>query len=66
MFDSIIAPSQYDCNFENGLCTWQQAQDDQFDWTRNHGGTTTLLTGPSIDHTTGTSMFELFPSPGHL
>lgn len=51
----IAAPSPYDCNFETGLCSWKQAKDDQFDWTRNKGGTSSGNTGPSVDHTKGTA-----------
>ncbi|XP_067863191.1 MAM and LDL-receptor class A domain-containing protein 1 [Heptranchias perlo] len=43
------------CNFENGLCNWQQAKENDFDWTRNKGQTSTLNTGPSKDHTLGTA-----------
>ncbi|XP_069770768.1 MAM and LDL-receptor class A domain-containing protein 1 [Narcine bancroftii] len=43
------------CNFENGFCNWQQAKDDDFDWTRNMGQTSTLNSGPSKDHTLGTA-----------
>ena len=54
----ISAPSKYDCNFEQGLCTWSQAHDDQFDWTRKRGGTSSVGTGPSVDHTLGNSMYS--------
>ncbi|XP_043546352.1 MAM and LDL-receptor class A domain-containing protein 1 isoform X2 [Chiloscyllium plagiosum] len=43
------------CNFENGSCNWQQAKEDDFDWTRNKGQTSTINTGPSKDHTLGTA-----------
>ncbi|XP_041824757.1 MAM and LDL-receptor class A domain-containing protein 1 [Melanotaenia boesemani] len=44
------------CNFEDGLCGWKQEQSggDVFDWTRIHGPTPTLNTGPWKDHTLGT------------
>lgn len=45
----------FDCNFEAGLCSWTQSRADRFDWTRHRGATGSFLTGPSIDHTTGTS-----------
>ena len=46
----------YNCNFENGLCTWTQATTgDTFDWTRNQGSTISSGTGPSTDHTLGNS-----------
>ena len=30
-------------------------KDDQFDWRRHNGKTTSVNTGPSVDHTLGTS-----------
>lgn len=60
----LTAPTQYDCNFENNqqpLCQWQQDKTDQFDWTRAQGPTGSFLTGPTVDHTTGTSkLYDLF------
>nr|XP_054757011.1 MAM and LDL-receptor class A domain-containing protein 1-like [Lytechinus pictus] len=47
--------SEWDCDFESDWCGYTQAQDDTFDWTRQSGATTSLDTGPSIDHTTGTA-----------
>ncbi|XP_071492673.1 MAM and LDL-receptor class A domain-containing protein 1-like isoform X7 [Diadema antillarum] len=46
-------PDDFDCNFESGLCGWQQAYGDDFDWTRKSGSTGSSGTGPSGDHTTG-------------
>ncbi|XP_027656679.2 MAM and LDL-receptor class A domain-containing protein 1 [Falco cherrug] len=43
------------CNFENGLCNWEQDIDDDFDWIRIQGPTPTVNTGPLKDHTTGTA-----------
>ncbi|XP_048223736.1 MAM and LDL-receptor class A domain-containing protein 1 [Perognathus longimembris pacificus] len=43
------------CDFENGLCNWEQDTEDDFDWTRNQGSTTTLNTGPMKDNTLGTT-----------
>ncbi|NWH70951.1 MALR1 protein, partial [Piaya cayana] len=43
------------CNFENGLCNWEQDFEDDFDWIRVQGPTPTLNTGPFKDHTTGTA-----------
>ncbi|XP_078283847.1 MAM and LDL-receptor class A domain-containing protein 1 [Rhinoraja longicauda] len=43
------------CDFENGFCNWQQAKDDDFDWSINKGQTSTFNTGPSKDHTLGTA-----------
>ncbi|XP_071487939.1 scavenger receptor cysteine-rich domain-containing protein DMBT1-like [Diadema antillarum] len=42
-----------DCDFEYGTCGWQQSYYDDFDWSRNSGGTWSTNTGPSGDHTTG-------------
>ncbi|XP_053390248.1 MAM and LDL-receptor class A domain-containing protein 1-like [Mercenaria mercenaria] len=42
-----------DCNFEDGLCNWQQENSDDFDWLRESGDTPSSDTGPSSDHTTG-------------
>ena len=49
------APSVYDCNFEQSLCTWTQSLADNFNWTRKQGSTASIGTGPKGDHTTGGS-----------
>ena len=49
----------FGCNFESGLCAWQQSSADEFDWIRHQGSTGSLLTGPSIDHTTATSKSQV-------
>ncbi|XP_061173555.1 MAM and LDL-receptor class A domain-containing protein 2-like [Saccostrea echinata] len=41
------------CNFEYGVCGWQQSTTDQFDWLRHQGPTNSYGTGPSGDHTYG-------------
>lgn len=44
-----------DCDFESGMCTYDNTQtEDQFDWLRNAGATPSWRTGPSVDHTLGT------------
>ncbi|NXN10084.1 MALR1 protein, partial [Indicator maculatus] len=43
------------CNFENGLCSWEQDVEDDLDWVRIQGPTPTVNTGPLKDHTTGTA-----------
>ncbi|XP_071956926.1 MAM and LDL-receptor class A domain-containing protein 2-like [Antedon mediterranea] len=48
-------PTQWNCNFEFDLCSWSQATDDEFDWTRAQGPTSTTSSGPINDHTKGTS-----------
>ncbi|XP_068681521.1 MAM and LDL-receptor class A domain-containing protein 2-like isoform X3 [Montipora foliosa] len=47
------------CNFDSGLCyRWNQSQlSDVFNWTRGTGGTPSLNTGPSSDHTTGSGYY---------
>uniref|UniRef100_A0A8C0IFR5 MAM and LDL receptor class A domain containing 1 n=1 Tax=Bubo bubo TaxID=30461 RepID=A0A8C0IFR5_BUBBB len=47
--------SDLQCNFENGLCNWEQDTEDDFDWIRIQGPTPTVNTGPLKDHTTGTT-----------
>nr|XP_022334538.1 MAM and LDL-receptor class A domain-containing protein 1-like [Crassostrea virginica] len=42
------------CNFSTDFCNWNQAIDDDFDWTRLNGTTKSVGTGPRFDHTTGT------------
>jgi len=43
------------CDFETDMCKWTNTPSgDQFDWTRDSGGTPSLGTGPTTDHTTGT------------
>ncbi|XP_071490304.1 MAM and LDL-receptor class A domain-containing protein 1-like [Diadema antillarum] len=46
-----------DCDFESGLCEWEQAYGDDFDWTRNSGRTSSYSTGPDGDHTTGSGYY---------
>ncbi|CAF3694948.1 unnamed protein product, partial [Didymodactylos carnosus] len=46
------------CDFEQGYCGFyntQQQGEDQFDWLRQRGNTESYETGPSVDHTTGTT-----------
>ena len=43
------------CNFESGLCGYKHGINDHFDWLRESGSTLSLGTGPSFDHTSGTS-----------
>ncbi|XP_052230823.1 MAM and LDL-receptor class A domain-containing protein 1-like [Dreissena polymorpha] len=46
-------PPNLACDFQNDFCSWQQSTTDNFDWTRNKNGTSTLNTGPPYDHTFG-------------
>lgn len=50
-----ISDPDLQCNFENGLCNWEQDVEDDFDWIRIRGPTPTVNTGPLKDHTTGTA-----------
>ncbi|CAF0847412.1 unnamed protein product, partial [Rotaria sordida] len=45
------------CNFEDGtFCGFYNSRDeDDFDWSLNRGETGSWYTGPTVDHTTGTS-----------
>ncbi|KAK7488811.1 hypothetical protein BaRGS_00019946, partial [Batillaria attramentaria] len=48
-----VAGSPVDCNFDSGICSYEQVRGDDFDWTRHSGRTPTRNTGPDTDHTTG-------------
>lgn len=50
-----ISVPELQCNFENGICNWEQDTEDDFDWSRKHGPTSTLNTGPMKDNTLGTA-----------
>ena len=56
----LTAPTAYDCNFEQGFCQWTQSVTDNFNWTRVQGPTGSSLTGPTNDHTTGSSKYTDF------
>lgn len=45
----------YSEDFEAGFGLWTQSANDDFDWTRDSGGTGSTGTGPSVDHTLGTA-----------
>ncbi|XP_037693308.1 MAM and LDL-receptor class A domain-containing protein 1 [Choloepus didactylus] len=53
--DEAHCAPELQCDFESGLCNWEQDTEDDFDWTRNQGPTSTLHTGPMKDHTQGTA-----------
>ena len=46
----------FSCNFDRDMCGLVQDRNDDFDWSRHHGSTTSIGTGPSADHTTGNGM----------
>lgn len=50
-----ISVSGY-CTFDSrSFCTWTNLKSDDFDWTLGHQGTLSRGTGPSNDHSYGTS-----------
>ena len=54
-------PPQLQCAFEDqNLCGWKNVHGDNFDWTRTNGFTASSGTGPSFDHTYGTSAGECY------
>ena len=55
------------CDFEDdGLCGFDQDLYDDFDWIRNSGGTNSTGTGPTNDHTYGTTKGKHFSPNVHL
>ncbi|XP_038053495.1 MAM and LDL-receptor class A domain-containing protein 2-like [Patiria miniata] len=55
--DLLCSVSGYTlCNFETDLCGWVQSTTDELDWTRWNGTTEDINSGPSRDHTYGTSL----------
>ncbi len=55
-------PAAIFCDFEDTtLCGWTHSGGDNFDWIRANGGTPSIGTGPSRDHTTGTALGLFFP-----
>ncbi|PIK60270.1 putative MAM and LDL-receptor class A domain-containing protein 1 [Apostichopus japonicus] len=53
--DETSCSAYNSCDFENGWCDWTQVTNDEFDWRRHQGSTSSDRTGPSFDHTTGTT-----------
>ncbi|XP_063400173.1 MAM domain-containing glycosylphosphatidylinositol anchor protein 1-like [Mytilus trossulus] len=45
----LCRSTSYSCGFElnSEVCAFKQSANDQFDWSRNSGDTSTLYTGPS-------------------
>ena len=54
--DTVLGPDDFESSFGN----WSNVGGDAFDWTRNSGGTQSVGTGPSDDHTPGSGGFYLF------
>ncbi|XP_052090794.1 MAM and LDL-receptor class A domain-containing protein 1-like [Mytilus californianus] len=53
------------CDFDNDLCHWTQGTVDNLDWTRWSGPTSSVRTGPSVDHTTGMGYYIYLESNNH-
>ncbi|XP_044182256.1 MAM and LDL-receptor class A domain-containing protein 1-like isoform X1 [Acropora millepora] len=49
--------SAFDCNFDASSCNFVQATNDDFNWTRLKGSTSSFDTGPSSDHTSGSGHY---------
>ncbi|XP_048579095.1 uncharacterized protein LOC5509856 isoform X2 [Nematostella vectensis] len=52
------------CNFDSEMCGWQSSTGNSFSWTRRGGGTPSLGTGPSKDHTTGSGHYVYTEASG--
>lgn len=44
------------CNFQDDSCSFTQDNTDNFDWVRTKGSTPTPGTGPTVDHSYGSSL----------
>ncbi len=55
--DELNCANFTQCDFENGICDWKDSfgQGTDLKWAISTGATTHLETGPSRDHTTGSS-----------
>ncbi|XP_020605209.1 uncharacterized protein LOC110044027 isoform X4 [Orbicella faveolata] len=59
--DEIHCENYTRCDFnDTGLCGWLQAKNDQMNWTRHHGSTSSIYTGPSKDHNGNVGGFYLY------
>ncbi|KAJ8022472.1 MAM and LDL-receptor class A domain-containing protein 2 [Holothuria leucospilota] len=56
-YTTVPSPTQLNCTFDYGTCGYYQRSDDDFDWTRHQYSTSSVDTGPSGDHTTGTGWY---------
>lgn len=56
---SDLCPAPGECDFQTNLCGWtNQGGVDQGDWLRGRGASPNPNTGPSVDHTTNSSLGE--------
>ncbi|XP_025084894.1 MAM and LDL-receptor class A domain-containing protein 2-like isoform X1 [Pomacea canaliculata] len=40
------------CDFQQGMCGWQDISVDKYVWERHNGSTASAISGPNVDHTT--------------
>jgi len=60
-WDELNCGNYTRCDFnDSGICGWIQAKNDQMDWTRHKGGTPSIVTGPSSDHTGNPNAYYLY------
>ncbi len=59
----IISTFPYSQSWENGLGLWEQGISDDFDWTRDSGGTPSSSTGPTSAHDGSYYMYTEASSP---
>lgn len=55
----LTGGNSFACDFTYDSCGWVQDKSDNFDWTRKRGATTSVQTGPTGDHTTGSRKLKL-------
>lgn len=52
----FLATTKFDCNFDKKMiCSWQQDPTATFKWTIHNRRTSSIKTGPTSDHTTGSA-----------
>ena len=54
-FHFLTGPASGDCTFEHGSCHWNNTAVSDMPWYLREGKTGSVNTGPSVDHTQGTS-----------
>ncbi|XP_048242313.1 MAM and LDL-receptor class A domain-containing protein 1-like isoform X2 [Haliotis rufescens] len=62
---SLQASKPVTCSFDNDMCTWIQMKNDDFDWTRYQGSTSSMGSGPQRDHTAGNGFYLYAEASGH-
>eukprot|EP00057_Strongylocentrotus_purpuratus_P018001 XP_011672475.1 PREDICTED: MAM and LDL-receptor class A domain-containing protein 2-like [Strongylocentrotus purpuratus] len=56
--------NQWHCPFEDGLCGYTQATDEERNWVRRGGSTSSTKTGPDADHTLGSGYYLYLETSG--